>query len=149
MNHMQAASGESSGRLPLVDDTNVVPARGTILLVEDEAFVREITGEILEAAGYRVLKTMNASEATRAFHRYRPIVRLLLTDVVLPGRNGRELANELRNVSPKLRIIFISGYPENAVTKNRLPENGMFYLPKPFSSQSLTRAVRQVMQQTD
>jgi DNA-binding response OmpR family regulator len=126
--------------------SEVPAARGTILLVEDETFVREVTADILESAGYRVLKACNAAEGLRAFRRYRKIVRLLLTDVVLPGQNGRDLANDLRALCPNLRTIFISGYPENAVTKHGLPDDGMFYLPKPFSLESLTRKVRQVLE---
>jgi DNA-binding NtrC family response regulator len=94
-----------------VTDDDPPRGRGTILLVEDEAFLREVTCEILESAGYRVLKTRNATEAASAFHRYKTIVKLLLTDVVLPGQNGRDLAKVLRSVCPELRIIFISGYP--------------------------------------
>lgn len=92
-----------------VTGTDTPPGKGTILLVEDEAFLREVTCEILESAGYRVLKTRNATEAARAFLQYKTIVKLLLTDVVLPGQNGRDLANELRAVCPSLKIIFISG----------------------------------------
>jgi len=73
--------------------------RGTILLVEDESFLREVTCEILESAGYRVLKTDTAAEAISAFDEYKTIVRLLLTDVVLPGQNGRDLATDLRCVA--------------------------------------------------
>jgi CheY-like chemotaxis protein len=106
--------------------------RGTILLVEDESFLREMTCEILESAGYRVLKAGAAAEAISTFDEYKTIVRLLLTDVVLPGQNGRDLATDLRCVCPKLRIIFVSGYPENVVTRQGLQEDRMFYLPKPF-----------------
>jgi two-component system cell cycle sensor histidine kinase/response regulator CckA len=123
--------------------------RGTILLVEDESFLREMTFEILESAGYRVLKAGTAAEAISTFDEYKTIVRLLLTDVVLPGQNGRGLATDLRCVCPKLRIIFVSGYPENVVTRQGLQEDRMFYLPKPFSSQSLTRKVRQLLEQQD
>jgi two-component system cell cycle sensor histidine kinase/response regulator CckA len=93
--------------------TDADPPRGhgTILLVEDEEFLRNATGDILESTGYRVLKTRNAEEATSAFRRYKTIVKLLLTDVVLPGQNGRDLANELRSICPNLRTIFTSGYP--------------------------------------
>jgi DNA-binding NtrC family response regulator len=145
MDQVQPAS-EMNSTLSIMSGANVSRDRGTILLVEDEAFVREVTCEILEAAGYRVLKTRNAAEATEAFGRYQAIVRLLLTDVVLPGRNGRDLACELRTISPKLRTIFISGYPENAVTKSGVQEDGMFYLPKPFSTQSLTTTVKRALQ---
>jgi DNA-binding response OmpR family regulator len=115
--------------------------------VEDESFLRDITCDILESAGYRVLKTRNAVEALSAFKQFKPIVRLLLTDVVLPGQNGRDLANDLRALCPELRIIFVSGYPENVVTRNGIQEDGMFYLSKPFSMQSLTQKVRGVLQQ--
>ena len=117
----------------------------TILLVEDEAFVREITREILESAGYRVLKARNAAEADTRFRGHRKIVKLLLTDVVLPGQNGRDLANDLKAMNSALRVIFISGYPLNTAMQKRLVEDGMFYLPKPFSAESLLRKVRQVL----
>ncbi len=117
--------------------------------MEDEAFLREVTCEILESAGYRVLKTRNAAEATSTFGEYKSIVRLLLTDVVLPGQNGRDLAHDLRSVCPKLKILFISGYPENVVTRHGIQEDGMFYLSKPFSLQSLTRKVTQVLGQEE
>jgi len=133
----------------VVTDTDPPWAHGTILLVEDETFLREVTCEILEITGYRVLKTRNAGEAITAFRQNKTIVKLLLTDVVLPGQNGRDLANDLRTICPNLRTIFISGYPENAVTRHGIQEDGMFYLPKPFSLQSLTRKVRQVLGQRE
>jgi two-component system, cell cycle sensor histidine kinase and response regulator CckA len=149
VNHTQPSLEIIPGSASIVADTDVAGGRGTILLVEDEEFLREVTCEILESAGYRVLKTRNAAEATSAFSECKTIVRLLLTDVVLPGQNGRDLANDLRSVCPKLRIIFVSGYPENVVTKNGIHEDGMFYLPKPFSFQSLTRKVRYVLEEKD
>jgi len=145
VNHAQASLEPIPNLGPHITDTDG-RRRGTILLVEDERFLRETTCEILESAGYRVLKTRNAAEAMTAFREYKAIVRLLLTDVVLPGQNGRDLANDLRSVCPYLRVIFISGYPENVVTRQGIQEDGMFYLPKPFSLQSLTRKVRQVLQ---
>jgi CheY-like chemotaxis protein len=95
----------------IVRSTDLLRGHETILLVEDESFLREVTCEILESAGYRVLKARTATEAISVFDECRTIVRLLLTDVVLPGQNGRDLATDLRNVSPKLKIIFTSGYP--------------------------------------
>ena len=116
--------------------------RETVLVVEDEAFVREVTCETLESEGYRVLRARTAEEARTLFARYRKIVRLLLTDVVLPGQNGRELAEELRTAYPALRTIFTSGYPENAVTRLGIAQEDAFYLPKPFTADSLIRRVR-------
>ena len=145
MNHTQSSAEVSADPVLIVPGIDTPRGRGTILLVEDEALLREVTCEILESAGYRVLKTRNAAEAAVAFGECKAIVQLLLTDVVLPGQNGRDLANDLRALCPKLRILFISGYPENVVTRNGIQEDGMFYLPKPFSLQSLTRKVGQVL----
>ena len=145
MNHTQSSAEVSADPVSIVPGIDTPRGRGTILLVEDEALLREVTCEILESAGYRVLKTRNAAEAAVAFGECKAIVQLLLTDVVLPGQNGRDLANDLRALCPKLRILFISGYPENVVTRNGIQEDGMFYLPKPFSLQSLTRKVGQVL----
>jgi len=137
------------GSVSTAADTESPRVHGTILLVEDETFLRDVTCEILESANYRVLKTRNAAEAMLAFNEYKTIVRLLLTDVVLPGQNGRDLANDVRAICPTLKIIFISGYPENVVTRRGIREDGMFYLPKPFSLLSLTRKVRRVLGQEE
>jgi DNA-binding response OmpR family regulator len=147
MNHAQTSTEAMHEIVSSVSESNPHRGHGTILLVEDEARLREITCEILEAAGYRVLKARNALEAISIFNEYKAIVRLLVTDVVLPGQSGRNLANDLRSISAKLRIIFISGYPENAVTRNGIQADGMFYLPKPFSTQSLTQKVIQALEQ--
>ena len=149
MNHTQLSAETAPDSVSFARVTDPQRSRGTILLVEDEAFLREVTCEILESAGYRVLKTRNAAEATSTFGEYKSIVRLLLTDVVLPAQNGRDLAHDLRSVCPKLKILFISGYPENVVTRHGIQEDGMFYLSKPFSLQSLTRKVTQVLGQEE
>jgi response regulator RpfG family c-di-GMP phosphodiesterase len=85
------------------------PGCATILLVEDEEFVRQVTSEVLQSAGYHVLQAREAIEATVAFRRHRQDVRLLITDVVMPGQNGRDLACELRSGCPDLKTLFISG----------------------------------------
>ena len=110
MNHSQSAE-TSTDFVSILIGTDPPRGHGTILLVEDETLLREVTCEILESTGYRVLKTRNAAEAISTFGEYKAIVRLLLTDVVLPGQNGRDLANDLRAVCPKLSVLFISGYP--------------------------------------
>ena len=111
MNHPQSPAAMIPDSVSTVTDSNSHRGHGTILLVEDEARLREVICEILESAGYRVLTARNALEATSMFNEYKTIVRLLVTDVVLPGQSGSDLGNDLRSISPKLRIIFISGYP--------------------------------------
>jgi len=149
VNPTQSSTETLPDRVSIIENTASPRGLGTILLVEDEQFLRDATCVVLEAAGYRVLKTCNALEALSAFMKFKPIVRLLVTDVVLPGRNGSDLANDLRAICPELKIVFISGYPENVVTRNGIQGNGMAYLPKPFSMDSLTRKVREVLQQTE
>lgn len=119
--------------------------RGVILLVEDEALVRKVTCEVLQSAGYRVLKAKNSAEAVRTFMQYGAEVDLLLTDVIMPGRNGHELAHRLREICSGLRTILTSGYPETSIPGIQPHEAGVFYLPKPYSAQSLILKVQEAL----
>jgi two-component system, cell cycle sensor histidine kinase and response regulator CckA len=120
----------------------------TILLVEDETFVREITCQVLESAGYLVLQASNAEEALWTFCQHEGPVHLLLTDMVMPGKNGPDLAAQLGALSPEMKTILTSGYGENiAIEIDRNPR--IFFLPKPFSVQSLTRKVRDVLDERE
>ena len=116
----------------------------TILLVEDEAFVREVASEVLSRVGYRVLTAGSAKEALRIFREHAGEVHLLLTDVVLPDRNGRDLATELTAMGEGVKSIFVSGYPENSITKRGLKQAGWF-CAKPFSVASLLQKIREVL----
>lgn len=117
--------------------------RDAILLVEDDTFVRNASREVLEIAGYRVLEMANAEEALPAFERYRHIVCAVLSDITLPGRNGKELARALRASSPAVPIVLMSGYnapiPEDASSR-------IFYLAKPFNATSLLAAIRRSLE---
>ncbi len=116
----------------------------TILLVEDERFVRKVACEILMSGGYRVLEARDAAEAVETFWTEPDAVQLILADVVLPDRNGCDLAFEL---APRkgIRVIFISGYPVNRITRNGLQQPGWSYLPKPFSAESLLQKVKEAL----
>lgn len=113
-----------------------------ILLVEDESFVRDVTGEVLRAAGYRVLAARDAAEALRMYELRRGNVDLLLSDVILPGETGLALAGTLRSKNPTLKVLLVSGYGEQIA---RLEVAGEEYLGKPFSSEALLRRVRQIL----
>lgn len=121
----------------------------TILVVEDEAFVREAACDILESDGYRVLRARDASEALTAFRRQQGNVQLLLSDVVLPGQNGPQLARDLRAARPAMKAVFISGYPVDTVTRYGVTADQVCYLPKPFSAESLLGKVREVLESGD
>ena len=112
--------------------------------MEDEAFVRRVAGEILCSGGYRVLQARTAAEAVEAFRAQSNGVQLILADVVLPDRNGCDLAHELAPGSD-VRVIFISGYPANRITRNGLQKPGWFYLPKPFSAAALLQTVKEAL----
>lgn len=117
----------------------------TILLVEDEAFVREVTREILESAGYRVLTATVAAEAARILDQHPSRIDLLLTDIVLPDENGRALAENILRGNPCLNVLYVSGYPEQIRT---LQDKGENCLPKPYSSEALVRKVETVLERS-
>ncbi len=115
----------------------------TILLVEDEAFVRKVTAEVLESAGYRVVLASCAAEAletTRGF----AAIDLVLTDIVMPGLSGRELAAKFETLCPRARVLLMSGYPEE-LAWCRLSTFPNDYLAKPFSSRMLLGRVREAL----
>jgi len=114
----------------------------TILLLEDEAFVREVTGEVLRSAGYWVLTATNAGEAECIYDAHRGDVDLLLTDVVLPGETGRALAGRLRRENPALKVLLVTGYAEQMSPPESKQEE---CLAKPFSTEVLLRRVRQLL----
>lgn len=115
---------------------------GTILLVEDEAFVRNVTREILQAAGYRVLTASNAVAAMRLYEELGPEVDLLLTDMILPGENGAELAASMRRENPGIRVLFVTGYGNQIAV---LKDAGEAYLLKPFCADVLLRKVGELV----
>ena len=114
----------------------------TILFVEDERFVREVTGEVLRSAGYRVLTAKNAAEAVCVYDAGRSDVDLLLTDIVLPGETGPALAGRLRRENPGLKVLLVTGYAEEMALLEAKQEE---CLAKPFSTEVLLRRVRQLL----
>lgn len=113
-----------------------------ILFVEDEAFVRGVTCEVLLSAGYGVLTAKNAAEALHIYNERRGQVDLLLTDVVLPGETGRALACRLRQENPELKILLVTGYTEHMGSREAKSEE---CLAKPFSAEALLGRVRQLL----
>jgi CheY-like chemotaxis protein len=110
----------------------------TILLVEDEESVRNLARRVLAAEGYTVVIAGNAVEAVAALERFSGTIHLLVTDLVMPGMGGRELAQHLTRVRPSLRVLYISGYSNDAVAKELM-------LQKPFTPDELARRVRDVL----
>ena len=118
---------------------------GTILLVEDEEGLRALNARGLASRGYTVLEAGNGVEALDLFNEHEGRVDLVVSDVVMPEMDGPTLLKELRKRNPELKIIFVSGYAEEAFSKS-LPEGQQFsFLPKPFTLKQLVGAVKETM----
>jgi PAS domain S-box-containing protein len=117
----------------------------TVLLVEDEGPLREIVRESLEASGYTVLPAAHGLAATELCSRHPGPIHLLITDVVMPGMGGNELARLLTEARPDMRVLYMSGYTDDAVILNGVLSADVPYLEKPFTLAHLTQKVRQVL----
>ena len=126
---------------------NDPPARGheTVLLVEDEAIVRRFGERALTISGYTVLTAADGPEALQALERHGQPVDLLLTDVVMPGMSGRQLAQEVARRKMARRTLYISGYTDEAVGRHGILSPGLAFLNKPFSHETLARKIREVL----
>ncbi len=120
----------------------------TILLAEDEASVRQALARMLEQAGYEVLTAENGKEALELARRHAGPIHLLITDVIMPGMNGRKLAERL-NENRTVQTLYVSGYTDNAVAHAGILDKDIRFLAKPFSRHSLLRAVRQALTDDD
>jgi two-component system cell cycle sensor histidine kinase/response regulator CckA len=118
----------------------------TILLVEDEAIVRDLVRRVLQASGYTVLEATNGDEAIRLAHEHHGLIHLLLADVVLPGLSGPEIADRLANTRPRLPILFMSGYAQDSVERYGLSLTSHTFLQKPFTPLSLLNRVRDALE---
>ena len=126
------------------------PVRGseTLLVVEDQEEVRKLTKRVLEARGYTVLAARNGAEALEIVAQHPSRIHLMITDVVMPGMNGRELAQHARARRSYLKVLYVSGYTGEAVLQHRLLEPGVAFLQKPFTPDVLARKTREVLDNT-
>ena len=122
-----------------------VPSQEQVLLVEDEDLIRNLAEQILVDRGYRVLAAANASEALDLVGRLGRGIDLLLTDIVMPGLSGLDLAQRLRRRQPDLRVLFMSGYSDSPLLRAGLAREGSAFLQKPFSADALERRVRELL----
>ncbi len=117
----------------------------TILLVEDEEAVRELTSRILTAKGYSVVAAKSAREAEDFSEKHSQEIHLLLTDIVMPGTSGRELARRITKRHPRTRVLYMSGYTDNVLAQGGVLEAGLSFLQKPFTPAVLAQKVRDVL----
>jgi PAS domain S-box-containing protein len=124
------------------------PCRGgeTVLLVEDEDLVRQVVRRMLERNGYQVLKAARGQEALRLSEDHPGPIHLVLTDVVMPGMNGRETATALLARRPEVRVLYMSGHTENAIVHHGVLEMGLAFIQKPFKYEDLMAKVREILE---
>lgn len=140
--------------LPQVDaplnlwDEGIAPSAGgseTILVVEDQSAVRAFTAAALRQCGYQVLEGSDGEEAMAVAERHSGDLHLLVTDVVMPGINGKELSTRLKERCPNLKVLFISGYTADIIAQRGVLDPGVAFLHKPFSPDELAAKVREVL----
>jgi CheY-like chemotaxis protein len=119
-----------------------------VLVVEDVAAVRGVACEMLRRHGYTVLEAADAATALRLAGNHDGEIQLLLTDVVMPDASGRELADRLVNLRPRMKVLYMSGYTDDAVVRHGVLQEGIAFLQKPFTPESLARKLRAVLDQT-
>lgn len=129
------------------DEQTLMDIRGgseTILVVEDETMLRNLVEEILKRQGYNVLKARNGDQAVKLCKQSKS-VDLLITDVIMPGINGKELSKMLCTEFPALKVLFISGYSHEPLVQEDVLGSGLSFLPKPFTAQALAKKIREIL----
>ncbi|HEY4765406.1 MAG TPA: ATP-binding protein [Candidatus Sulfotelmatobacter sp.] len=144
-----ASTGEAVTQVAVpVEYRKVEPGRETILLVEDEPNLRYLARQYLEKQGYRVIEAADGAVAVQIAVAHEGVIHLLLTDVIMPGMNGRELAQRISEIRPNVKILYMSGYTENVIGQNGTLDAGVRLLQKPFNLRDLKSVVREVLDTT-
>ena len=142
--------------LPLGEETpstdgkseNVVPVKGgkeTILIAEDDDSLRKLNKITLESFGYRVIVAKDGEEAISKFMENRERISLVLLDMVMPKKNGKEVSEAIRKANPRMKVLFSSGYSEDIVKNDELTAAGFDFIHKPFHSRDLLMKVREIL----
>jgi len=142
---VDAAAIQLETSQPLVPSEQPGPGHETILLVEDEENLRQLARQSLENQGYRVIDAADGVAAIRLSQTHKGPIHLLLTDVIMPGMNGRELANQVSSSRPETKVLYMSGYTENHIGHNGTLDQGITLLQKPFTLPALQAKVREVL----
>jgi len=124
---------------------DVLHGSETILLVEDDSQLRQLASSVLTHCGYKVLVATSPDEGLNIAQANHHDIRLLITDVVMPGMNGRQLAEKILRISPSMKVLYISGYTNSAIVHYGVLDEGLWFLPKPFSLSALMGKVREVL----
>jgi hypothetical protein len=143
--HFPASDDEPAGLREAVPERALSSKGETILLVEDEVMVREPARRMLVRHGYTVLAAADADEALRVAGMHRGGIDLLLTDVVMPKRSGKELSSDFAKLSPTTRVLFMSGYSQDVIVHQGVVDEGVNLIEKPFAAESLLGKIRDIL----
>ena len=143
-----AEAAESPAQVAAPAESASAEGAETILLVEDEANLRYLARQFLEKQGYRVIEAADGAAAMQIAVAFEGVIHLLLTDVIMPGMNGRELAQRILEIRPNVRVLYMSGYTENVIGRNGMLDTGVRLLQKPFTLRDLKSKVREVLNST-
>ncbi len=145
----RVASAEPAAQVAApAQSPKVEPGTETILLVEDEANLRYLARQYLEKQGYKVIEAADGAVAMQIAVAHEAVIHLLLTDVIMPGMNGRELAQRISEIRPNVKVLYMSGYTENVIGHNGTLDVGVRLLQKPFNLRDLKSKVREVLDAT-
>ncbi len=117
----------------------------TVLLAEDEDAIREFIKKLLEEYGYKVITAVDGQTAINEFKAHKDKIHLVLLDVIMPNRNGREAYDEIKKIRPDIKVLFMSGYPADIIHKHEIVEKGFAYIEKPASPTKLLKKIREVL----
>ncbi len=140
---VETATGESKGKTA---KREFAKGSETVLLVEDEELVRKMTSEILQESGYQVLAAKNGREGLRLGQQHPGVIHLMLTDVVMPQMSGRELAERLTPFRHDMKVLYMSGYTDDAIVHHGVLDEGTAFIGKPFDPVDLTRKIREMLE---
>lgn len=143
--YLPAVVGAKKENMKNDQNEQVTTGSETILLVEDEELVRNLNREILESYGYKVIEARNGVEALKIYSEGETAIDLLMTDVVMPEMGGSELALKLAETHPDLKVLFTSGYTDDAVVRHGVIDDSANFLQKPFSLDNLLNKVREIL----
>jgi signal transduction histidine kinase/CheY-like chemotaxis protein len=139
------AEGPAEAAIEASDDLGSFKGTETVLLVEDEEVVRDMATEILRESGYRVLEAKHGTEALILAKQHPEIIHLMLTDVVMPEMSGRELAELLSPLRQDMKVLYMSGYTDDAIVHHGVLDEGMAFIGKPFTPSALARRIRELL----
>ncbi|MGC2390327.1 MAG: response regulator, partial [Candidatus Acidiferrum sp.] len=143
--YLPRVTDQAESQLQAVEVPGAGKGSETILLVEDEEAVRELASRILSAKGYSVVAAKSTHEAEQFIAKHPGRIHLLLTDIIMPGVSGRELAKRITARHPKTRVLYMSGYTDNVLAQGGVLEAGLSFLQKPFTPGALIQKVRDVL----